>query len=442
VDEARLDRALLADMAIARAVVALGHATRAAANLKVRQPLARAVAVVAPEQQAGLVRMGELVTDELNVKTLDLARNEAELITYKLLPNNRLLGPRFGSRFPQLRAALAAADPFAAVAGLRAGQPLALQLDSDVVQLTAEEVLVNPQPKPGFAVSSEAGVVVALDTALTPELRAEGWAREVVRRIQDLRKSAGLEISDRVVTYVTASPDLAAALQRHAGYVKAETLSVDLFSGEAGAVSAPTGAATATDAFDGETLTIGLVKANMTTTPEVFPEHPGPRPGDGGTAGGSEGQMLALELDAQLSEQRALLTELFATGRVGLASLTPYPLLADLQTRLAEQQMLLGSLIPPGQTPEVRDIQSRLFQQLAARLNEQQAALTAFMATGHAPNPLAAQLSQRLAEQQAALNALVALGEAAGGPATKGRARKSSSKSGPKKAPAKKASKK
>src|SRR5262249_36778328 len=90
VDEARLDRALLADMATARAVGALGHATRAAANLKVRQPLARAVAVVAPEQQAGLVRMSELVKDELNVKALDLASNEAELITYKLLPNNKL----------------------------------------------------------------------------------------------------------------------------------------------------------------------------------------------------------------------------------------------------------------------------------------------------------------------------------------------------------------
>ena len=255
VDPAQFDRGLLADMAVARTVVALGHATRSSANLKVRQPLGRAVVVVAPEQADSLMHMADLVADELNVKSVELAANETELITYKLLPNNKLLGPRFGARFPQVRAALALADPAAVVSRLRSGQPVPLSLDTETVELLPEEVVINPQPRPGFAVVSEGGVVVALDTAITPELRAEGLAREAVRRIQDLRKSAGFDISDRVITYYVASADLASAIAQYASYIKAETLSVELTSSEP-----PAGAAIATDQFDGESLIVGLVK--------------------------------------------------------------------------------------------------------------------------------------------------------------------------------------
>jgi isoleucyl-tRNA synthetase len=255
-EAAALDRELLNDMAIARTVVTLGHATRANANLKVRQPLARAIVVVRPGQAEGLLRMRELVMDELNVKAVELAANEAELISYRLLPNNRLLGPRFGSRFPAVRAALAAADPAAAVATLRAGQALELAVDGEMVSLAGEDVIVNPVPKAGFAVAAEAGVVTALDTSLTLELRAEGLAREVVRRLQDLRKSAGFDIADRIVTYYTASQELGQALSTYADYIRAETLSVALR-----AEPAPEGAAVSSDSFDGETLMLGLVRA-------------------------------------------------------------------------------------------------------------------------------------------------------------------------------------
>jgi isoleucyl-tRNA synthetase len=267
------DDTLLADMATARTVAALGHATRSAHNLKVRQPLARAVAVVAPEQRAGLLRMQELAADELNVKAVELAANEAELITYKLLPNNKLLGPKFGARFPAVRASLAAADAAAAVAALRAGHTLDLPLpDGEAASLTLEDVLINPEPRPGFAVAAEGGVVVALDTTLTPELRAEGLAREVVRRIQDLRKSASFDISDRIVTHYGGTPALVAAIAAHAAYIQAETLSVELVAG-----AAPAGAAAADDAFDGEKLTLGLVRAAAGTAEAPLTSHPGAR---------------------------------------------------------------------------------------------------------------------------------------------------------------------
>src|SRR5579859_709206 len=391
----QLDQALLAGMATTRQVVTLGHATRAAANLKVRQPLARAVAVVPPEQQAGLRLRRALVEEELNVKSLELAANEADLITYRLLPNNKLLGPKFGARFPKVRAALerlAAAGPSAAVATLRAGQPLRLELDGETAELLPEEVLVNPLPKPGFAVSSEGGVVVALDTALTPELRAEGLAREVVRRIQDQRKAAGFEISDRVITYYTASPALAGAIRQHADYLKAETLSLDLVAGDA-----PAGVASVTDAFDGESLTIGLMEAKMT--------------------------------DAAAME----------TAQAGRAD--ERPLLAALEARLAEQRTALAALIPPGQTPAVRAAQFKLMTELAARLKEEHTALTALLLTEPTPSGLVAReplreiLAARMEEQQALLAILMA---ATAQPAGMKTAKKAARKTGAKKTAKKK----
>ncbi|MBP7691130.1 MAG: class I tRNA ligase family protein, partial [Anaerolineales bacterium] len=256
VDEALVDETLLAEMSAARMVVTLGHAVRAAGSLKVRQPLGRVVVVAPPAQRERLSHMRALITDELNVKALEFAADEAELVTYKLMPDNRALGPKFGPLFPKVRAALTDANPQAAVNILRSGQKLALDVDGQLAELTAGDVIITPQPKPGFAVRAEGEYVVALDTAVTPALRAEGLAREFVRRVQDLRKSAGFDIADRIATYFIASPGLAAAVMTHAEYIQAETLSVALSAG-----GGPDGAATAEDAFDGEKVRVVIVKA-------------------------------------------------------------------------------------------------------------------------------------------------------------------------------------
>ncbi len=273
----RADQDLLADMTAAKTVVALGHAVRAVDNLKVRQPLSRVLVVAPPEQQAELKRMAALVIEELNVKELALVENEAELVTYKLRPENRSLGPRFGALFPKVRAALAATDPQAAVAALRSGQGLALSVDGQTVELSAAEVIVTPQPRPGYAVRAEGQYVVALDTAITPELRAEGLAREFVRRVQDLRKTAGFDIADRIATHYAATPKLAEAVSQHADYIRGETLSVTLAGADLPTLGShhesPSqhftslmsleGAATAEDEFDGERLALALLRVAM-----------------------------------------------------------------------------------------------------------------------------------------------------------------------------------
>ncbi|MBI3363037.1 MAG: class I tRNA ligase family protein [Chloroflexi bacterium] len=256
VDSAETDESLLADMSAARKVVALGHAVRAAGNLKVRQPLSRAVVVAPPDQHERLNRMAPLVTDELNVKRLDFAANEADLVTYRLMPDNRALGPKFGALFPKVRAALAEIDPYAAVMRLRAGQNLALKVDRQTVEIAPAEVILTPQPKSGFAVKAEGEYVVALDMVVTPELRDEGLAREFVRRAQALRKDAGFDISDRIALYYSASAVLASAAEKFRGYIMAETLATRMTAG-----AAPSGSSTAEDEFDGERLMLSLILA-------------------------------------------------------------------------------------------------------------------------------------------------------------------------------------
>lgn len=254
-DSKKLELDLLEQMGAARKVVNLGHGVRGAATLKVRQPLARALVVTPLDQRGRVKAMSEMITEELNVKELVLVADETHLVTYSLLPDNRLLGPKLGARFPKVRAALAAMDPTRAVATLRSGKNLVLEVEGERVELSPSEVLVTPQPKPGFAVQAEGEYVVALDTNVTTELKLEGLAREFVRHIQDLRKSAGFEIEDRIATYYVASETLGRAISMFGEYVRAETLSVELQPG-----SPPVAASIAQDEFDGEKVALGIVK--------------------------------------------------------------------------------------------------------------------------------------------------------------------------------------
>jgi len=247
--ESLIDHELLDDVALSRSVVTLGHSIRASSNLKVRQPLGKAIVVVAHDRQDSVKRTADIIADELNVKSVELAEDEAALVTYKLLPDNKKLGPKFGAKFPQVRAALQSADSFAVAHAVRAGHRVTL----GEFELAADEILVTPQPREGFAIASESGVVVALDTHVTPELKQEGQAREVVRRVQDLRKTAGFEISDHIVLTYQAAGDMKATIEQWAAYIKSETLADELREGEPQV-------ATDEDEIDGMKVKLGVAK--------------------------------------------------------------------------------------------------------------------------------------------------------------------------------------
>jgi isoleucyl-tRNA synthetase len=235
-DPAVVDNDLLTQMALARQVVTLGHSARASSNVKLRQPLARALVHL----EAGAPELGEelmaLVQEELNVKEVAAVKTAEELVAYRLLPDNRVLGPRLGSKLPALRAALLALsaaegtvlDLAAAVKRLRAGLPLRLEVEGEEIELAPDEVLVTEEPQEGLAVASERGATVAVDTVLTPELVTEGLAREVIRRVQNLRKEAGFNLDDRIVTTYQAAGDLAEAIEAWRDFIAVETLSVEL----------------------------------------------------------------------------------------------------------------------------------------------------------------------------------------------------------------------
>ena len=245
---------LLNQMALARQVVTLGHAVRAQANSKVRQPLTKVV-IFAPGRSSDLNAMRDLIIDELNVKHLESAQEAGELVTYKLLPANQVLGPRFGRLFPKVRAALSAvADPAAAAATLESGGSLELQVNGESVMLARDDVLVQTEAREGLAVLSEAGITVALDTELTPELVAEGLAREIVRRIQTLRKDADYQLDDRIVTTYETDSRLAAVITQWTDYIQTETLSDDLIPGPPAA-----GAQSESYHVDGHDLTLGVM---------------------------------------------------------------------------------------------------------------------------------------------------------------------------------------
>jgi isoleucyl-tRNA synthetase len=255
-DPAQIDERLNADMRLTLKLVSLGHAARNKASRKVRQPLAEAAFVVPRAEEARVVTAcADLIADELNVKAVRTLESAGEAITYALNPRPKQLGQKHGAHFPKVRAALLKLDPEAAARALLAGQPVAVEVDGQTVEVLPEEVEVRLNPKEGLAVMSEGGYLAALKTALTPDLVREGLAREFVHRLQNLRKTAGLDLADRIITYYAATPLLTKAIAAFADTIQAETLSAELIAG-----AAPAEAALAEEAFEGEKVKLGIVK--------------------------------------------------------------------------------------------------------------------------------------------------------------------------------------
>jgi isoleucyl-tRNA synthetase len=232
-DADSLDRRLLEKMGLAITAASLGRSARSSEDIKLRQPLAKARINVASQQaQADLQELADVLAEEINVKRIEVVSEVGELVNYKLMPNNRVLGPKFGKDFPKVRQALMALDPAAAARTLQAGESLTLEVAGETVTLGEDDVLVQTESRGGTAVASDKGVTVAVDTELTPALVQEGYARDVVRQVNNMRKDAGLEISDRIeLSYQGAAGDVAAALSNFADYVQQETLTVNLQPG-------------------------------------------------------------------------------------------------------------------------------------------------------------------------------------------------------------------
>jgi isoleucyl-tRNA synthetase len=228
VDESLADAELEQGMEAVRLTVELGRAARAQAKAKVRQPLRRAVIVANEAERAAIEARADLVTAELNVKQLDFVSDESELVSYSAKPNYRALGPRFGKKMPQVAAAVEALDAAHVAEVLAGGGEIGISIEGSDHTLGPDDVTLALQPLEGYEVEAEAGHAVALQLELDDELRREGLAREIVHAVQNARKAAGLEITDRIDLTLAGDPDLLEAAQVHQDYLAGEVLATSV----------------------------------------------------------------------------------------------------------------------------------------------------------------------------------------------------------------------
>jgi isoleucyl-tRNA synthetase len=239
-EDALLDTKLELGMDAVRRTVELGRAARAQAKLKVRQPLRRAAIVANAEERGTIEDLADLVRGELNVKELEFVTEEAELVRYQAKPNYRALGPRFGKQMPQVASAIEALDPGTVAEAISGERSIGININGTEHALEPDDISLTMVPLEGYQVESEAGHAVGLALELDDELRREGLAREVVHAVQNARRDAGLEITDRIALGLGGDPELVAAARAHEEYVAGETLatSVSYDGGDAGASAA------------------------------------------------------------------------------------------------------------------------------------------------------------------------------------------------------------
>jgi isoleucyl-tRNA synthetase len=251
-DEALIDRRLSDSVRLVQRLASLGRSARAKANVKVRQPLQRVLVKVQTTVERETVKaLADQLIEELNVKEVAVIEDEAEYFDYQVRPNLPVLGPKLGSRVGELQRALAAADKVALARTATAGRPVEL----GGFTLEPSELLVTTQGKPGFAAAEEAGYAAVVTTDITPELADEGLARELVRRIQEMRKAAGFEISDRIRLSYEGDADVARVLATWRDYIAQETLAQVI---EAGPPAS--GAHVEQHDVDGRKVTLAVVR--------------------------------------------------------------------------------------------------------------------------------------------------------------------------------------
>jgi isoleucyl-tRNA synthetase len=224
VDTDVIDQTLAEQVALVRRLVELGRAARAESGVKTRQPLARAL-VSAPNWNTVPEQLRDQVRDELNVVSLANLADTGELVELSVRPNFRSLGRKFGAGTQHVAAAITRADPATLVGQLRAGTA-SVQIDGKDVSFDPDDVVISETPRSGWAVASGGADTVALDLELTHELRLAGLIRDVVRFVQEARKDAGLEVTDRIelAWQVGGSPEPAEAIRSHGDQLAHEVL--------------------------------------------------------------------------------------------------------------------------------------------------------------------------------------------------------------------------
>jgi isoleucyl-tRNA synthetase len=225
-DESVLDSRLESSMAFVKQVVSLALAARKRKNLKVRQPLSRIIIQSENGKKAG-EDITEIILRELNIKNIEFTDDAGKYVSYSAKPNFAILGPKFGKSVGQVSeiiTSLSSADV------KRFGDEESLEIDflGRRIKLISEDIEIIRNEMEGYAVEGDGAVVIALDTTLSPELIDEGFAREIVNKIQNMRKASGFQVTDRIQIRLQADEPLAGAVNRFEKYICNETLADSL----------------------------------------------------------------------------------------------------------------------------------------------------------------------------------------------------------------------
>jgi isoleucyl-tRNA synthetase len=220
----REDPALDAAIEAVRVAVSLGRGARSEAKIKIRQPLAQAVVACPPATATVLEGMRELIARELNVHEVRFVTDPGELVAVTIKPNYRTLGPRFGKAMPALAAAIAELPGAESARLLEAGEPVTVTVDGAAHELGPDALLITARPTEGYAVGQESGMAVGLTTVITPDLRREGLAREIVHAVQNARRAAGLRVEERIMLHLDGSGPVREAIDAFGPHISVETL--------------------------------------------------------------------------------------------------------------------------------------------------------------------------------------------------------------------------
>ena len=236
-----IDHALLDAMAATREAVSLGLSARRQENIKVRQPLGLCELVVADDAvKRGLEEHLDLIQEELNIKQVAFTDRADEYVAYTVKPNFKALGPKYGKKVKDIGKVLGQGDGAAFYNALQAGV-LTLDVDGETIELTPEEVEVRLTAKEGFTAAQGKGMVVVLATEITEELKREGWVREFIHCVQNIRKEQGLAYDARIaVTVETTDPALTEVIEQFRDAIAGEVLATSITFGDANGANATT----------------------------------------------------------------------------------------------------------------------------------------------------------------------------------------------------------
>ena len=228
VDETVIDKKLEKEMDLAYKVVKLGRSSRNAVNIKNRQPLSKMLISIdtLPKYYEDIVK------EELNIKEIELGAEMSEYVDFEIKPNLPVLGKEYGKLIPKIREEIAKKNQMELATKVKNGKVEYIEIDGVQIGLDSNNLLITMHGKEGFAFSGEGEMGVVLDTHITPELKEEGYLREILSKVQNMRKESGFEVLDRINLYVSENENLEKVIKKYEEIIKKDTLANNIFYNE------------------------------------------------------------------------------------------------------------------------------------------------------------------------------------------------------------------